>query len=94
MQNDRFEWDDDKAKKNLDKHFVSFERAAAVFDDDFALTEIDDAADEERWRTIGQDIDRILVVIWTERYENRIRIISARKAERHEQDRYYRQALP
>ncbi|MGQ0672904.1 MAG: BrnT family toxin [Hyphomicrobium sp.] len=59
----------------------------------FSITVRDDAAVEERWQTIGMDIDRILVVVWTERYENRIRIISARKANRKEQDRYYRQAL-
>ena len=94
MRNERFEWDDEKAWLNRAKHKVSFERATAVFDDNNALNEADDEPSEERWQTIGFDAARILVVIWTERRNNVIRIISARKANRNEEDRYYRQASP
>jgi uncharacterized protein len=94
MRNARFEWDDDKAYQNLANHKVSFERATAVFDDPDALIEIDDETSEERWRTTGLDADRVLVVIWTERRNNVIRIISARKASRHEENNYYRQTRP
>lgn len=94
MRSDRFEWDDEKARINLAKHKVSFERATAVFDDENALIDADDESEEERWRTIGLDADRVLVVIWTERRNSVFRIISARKANRYEQDRYHRQAGP
>ena len=92
MRNDRFEWDDDKARLNLAKHKVSFDTASAVFDDPNAIIEADDEPDEERWHTIGLAISNLLYVIWTERHGNIIRIISARKANRDEEDRYYRQA--
>jgi uncharacterized protein len=92
MKNDRFEWDDEKARRNLAYHKVSFETASDVFDDPNALIEVDDEPDEDRWQTIGVSSTQVLFVIWTERYGNIIRIISARKANRHEEDRYYRQA--
>ncbi len=92
MQDDRFEWNDDKARRNLAFHKVSFDSATAVFDDPDAIIEVDDETTEERWRTIGLAINHILFVVWTERHGNIIRIISARRATRHEQDRYYRQA--
>ncbi len=94
MRNDRFEWDDDKAWLNLAKHKVSFETATAVFDDPNAVIDADDEPDEERWQTIGLASNNILFVIWTERHGNIIRIISARKANSLEQDRYYRQTRP
>ena len=95
MRNDRIEWDDRKASSNLFKHGVSFEEAAAVFGDLHALIEADDSDPyEERWATIGLSLDNVLFVISTERRGNIVRIISARRATRHEEDSYYRQALP
>ena len=94
MRNDRFEWNDDKAWLNLAKHKISFETATAVFDDPYAVIEADDEPGEERWQTIGLAAQNMLFVIWTERHGNIIRIISARKANRQEEDRYYRQARP
>ena len=95
MKNDHFEWDDRKASQNLFKHGVSFEEAARVFDDIYALFEADDSDPfEERWATIGLAMGQMLFVVATERRGNIIRIISARRATRHEEDRYYRQALP
>ena len=95
MQNDRFEWDDEKARKNLVKHGVSFEEASLVFDDPNFVVEPDDSSSyEERWRTMGLALGRLLFVVSTERNGNVIRIISARTASRHEEDRYYRQAFP
>ncbi len=89
-----FEWDEHKADRNLAKHGVSFEAAKGVFRDPFALTEPDDEPTEERWRIIGLAQPGVLFVVFTERNGGVIRIISARRANRHEQDRYYRQALP
>ena len=75
-----FEWDSDKAASNLLKHAVSFEEAASVFEDVFAMT-VDDRMHsdvESRLVTIGiSSVSRLLLVVNTERGDN-IRIISAR----------------
>ena len=93
MRNDRFEWDDDKAVSNERKHGVTFDEASEVFDDPLQLIECDDDSNEERWRHIGICSNGILFVVATERGQ-RTRIIMARRVNRHEQDRYRRQALP
>ena len=90
-----FVWDPAKATSNLAKHGVSFSSAQSVFDDPNALLEVDDTVPfEDRWRTIGMTPAGILFVVSTEPEDNTIRIISARKVNRHEQNRYLRQALP
>lgn len=90
-----FEWDTAKARTNLRKHRVSFRAAAAVFRDPLALTTVDDerSADEERWVTLGRtENGQYLVVIHTfaevSATEFRIRIISARAADRQEMRDY------
>ena len=86
----RFEWDDQKASSNLQKHGVSFDEAVSVFGDARALTFADaDHSDvEDRSRTYGvSNKTRLLVVVHTER-RNGIRIISARKATRYEKSIY------
>ncbi len=92
MQDERFEWHDGKARSNIRDHEVSFEEAALALDDDLALDDIDDSLDygEERLKLIGMAQGQLLAVVFTTRGK-RIRIISARKADRHEQDDYYRQ---
>ncbi len=83
-----FEWDEVKAEKNLRDHGVDFADAATIFEDDLALTISDDAPGEERFVTLGLDaLGRHLVVVYTWR-EDRIRIISARKASKTERRRY------
>lgn len=84
-----YEWDPAKAKSNLDKHEIDFADAVRVLADEFALTLFDDDSDEEdRFVTMGMDAKgRILVVVYTWR-EERIRIISARKAEKFERRQY------
>ena len=89
MRDDSFEWDDNKAANNLRKHGVSFVEASTVFADPAGIDEEDDDPDEERWKRIGLTQSGLLSVIYTER-ASRIRIISARKATRHEQDSYSR----
>jgi uncharacterized DUF497 family protein len=90
----KFEWDERKAGINRAKHGVTFEAAKDVFRDPFALTEPDRDEVEERWRIIGLIQTGVLFVVYTERSGGTIRIISARRATRHEQDRYNRQAFP
>jgi uncharacterized DUF497 family protein len=90
-----FVWDEQKAKLNLAKHGVDFATAKGVFGDPNALIEFDEGdPSEDRWRTIGLVEGRVLFVVFTDKDEDLIRIISARRATRHEQDRYYRQAFP
>lgn len=84
-----YAWDPGKAATNLHKHGISFADAVSVFSDEFALTMADDFADEERFVTLGADaFGRLLVVIYTWRAEQIIRIISARKATRPERTQY------
>ncbi len=85
-----FEWDEEKARQNLQKHRVSFEEATTVFSDPFSLT-IDDplhSTKEERFVILGySEVQRLLVVVHTDRGDN-IRIISARPATQHERQLY------
>ena len=90
MQDDGFEWDDDKAVLNLTHHGVSFEIACEVFKDIFAIEWKDDRHGdaEDRFDTVGMVDNRILFVAYTLRGQ-RIRIISAREAEPRERRRYH-----
>lgn len=90
MHDDEFEWDDDKAESNLGKHGISFEAGCRVFDDAFALErdDVGSPAGEARYIITGMVNRVLLTVVDTERGE-RIRIISARKATRHEHREYY-----
>ena len=76
----RFEWDDAKAAANLRKHRVSFDEAAEVFLDPYALDDrnAEHSYDEERFFVIGYSAVRMLYVVFVERRGNVIRIISAR----------------
>ena len=87
-----FEWDRNKATSNYAKHGISFDEAKGVFRDSFAIEELDDREDygEDRYTLIGLAGNKLLFVAYTERGEN-IRLISARKADKDEQDEYYRQ---
>ncbi|MGO9570386.1 MAG: BrnT family toxin [Desulfomonilaceae bacterium] len=84
----KYEWDRDKAEKNLQKHKIDFADAVTALDDEAALTLEDRDSYEERFVTIGMDaVGRILVVVYNWRGE-RIRLISARKAARSERKQY------
>jgi uncharacterized DUF497 family protein len=74
-----FEWDSVKARRNLTKHGVSFEEATTVFDDAQAI-DAPDFYDPDRFVVIGKSrFSRVLFVVHCER-DDRIRIISARRA--------------
>ena len=90
-----FEWDDNKAASNFIEHKVSFGQAAIAYRDPFAVEWIDtrESYGEERYVLLGLYGREVLYVAYTERGDN-IRIIMARRAEKHEQDRYYRQNAP
>ena len=85
-----FEWDSEKARRNLRKHSVSFREGMMVFNDIFAITFYDDAHSkhEQRFLTLGMsDLGRVLVISHTLVGE-KVRLISARKATRHERELY------
>jgi uncharacterized protein len=88
----RFEWDKIKASSNHRKHGVSFEEARSVFYDEFAIQFFDgESAEESRFILLGMsNQSRVLVVIHCERGvdADAIRIISARKATKHERNFY------
>lgn len=90
MEDDHFVWDDDKAARNWRDHAVTFEMAREAFRDPFAVEWQDLAQDpnEERYSLLGMVEDRLLFVGYTLRNE-RIRIITARKAEPYERRRYH-----
>jgi uncharacterized protein len=90
MNNDDFEWDEEKAAANAAKHAVNFETARRVFSDPFGVELFDDRADygEDRYNVIGIVDGRVLVVTFTPRGDL-IRIISARGAEPHERRLYH-----
>jgi uncharacterized protein len=94
MDDDALEWDDAKAAENWRRHGVSFQQGAKALRDPFAVEWIDDREDygEERINLLGMCEGVILHVTYTERGE-RTRIISGRRATRHEQD-HYRETAP
>lgn len=85
------EFDPDKAQSNLRKHRVSFAHAEQSLRDEQAITVADpDAEGEPRFVTLGMDaLGRILVVVYTPRGDDRIRVISARKASPSEAENYH-----
>lgn len=86
----RFEWDPLKAEANLREHGVSFAEAVTVLEDDFALTREDPAAvDEPRFVTLGMsNLAHLLVVVYTYKEPDAIRLISAWKANRRQRKAY------
>jgi len=88
LQGFEFEWDEDKARRNVEKHGVTFEEAAEAFFDPFYQTGDASVNDELRDFVLGYSLaQRLLLVIYTERGE-RTRIISARPATRAERKLY------
>ncbi len=90
-----FEWDQAKAKSNLEKHGVSFLTAAAIFQNE-RLERVDDREDygEVRWIALGRADIEVYRVIYTWRAENLVRIVSAQRASKDEEEIYYREIFP
>jgi uncharacterized DUF497 family protein len=84
-----FEWDDKKNKENVRKHGFDFADAWEIFESPMR-TALDTRKDygEDRWRAIGFLGNRIVVVIFTTRGEDAIRIISLRKALKYERKKF------
>ena len=92
MSEDKFIWDEDKQKKNIEKHGITFSEASTVFDDDNAIY-FDDPThshDEDRFIILGYS-ERARMLLVCHCYRNGgsyIRIISARKATNKESELY------
>jgi uncharacterized protein len=87
----QFEWDESKNLENVRKHEIDFADVPEMFDGSM-LIEPDDRFDygEDRWLGIGFLGNGVAVVVWTECYGDVIRIISARRANRYEQQQFER----
>ena len=88
-----FEWDEAKAASNIGKHGIDFEDAIEVFSDEHALIELERYVDgEARWQATGMIDGAIIVVVAhtviEDGFDELVRLISARRAERHERRRY------
>lgn len=87
----RLEWDDAKNLANQNNHGISFEAASEVFSNEAECLEIFDelhSDSEDRFITIGPIQRGLVMVVWTERVDDTIRIISARWATKREAQRY------
>ncbi len=86
----KFEWDDEKALANLEKHGVSFGEATEVFYDPNAFEgyDVEHSLDERRFFIVGLSSRRLLYVVYAERDGDTVRIISARKAVKKDQEDY------
>lgn len=93
MSEMRFDWDDQKAESNEQKHGVSFEEAETVFYDENArlMYDPEHSLEEERYILLGMSSSlRLLVVCHLYRESDElIRIISARKATKRERQQYH-----
>ena len=90
----RFEWDDKKDKANSNKHGVSFEEARTVFYDENAIQffDPDHSEDEDRYLLLGLSykLQMLVVCHCFRESETIVRIISARKADKEEEQEYWR----
>lgn len=88
-----FEWDENKNLANQSKHGISFEEAQQLFQSDTDYLEIFDDAHsdhEDRFIAIGPIPHGVIMVVFTEREEDIVRIISARPATKREQEMFRR----
>ena len=87
----KFEWHEEKAKGNVDKHGITFEEAKTTFADVRQLKVYDEVHSliEERWCLIGESVlGRVLLTVYTKREDDSIRIISSRLASKKERSGY------
>jgi uncharacterized DUF497 family protein len=83
-------WDEEKARRNVAKHGLTFATAQLVFDDLLVLSQRDSYPDEARWRSIGLIGHLVVLVVhtWPDDEMKPGRIISARQATPRERKEY------
>jgi uncharacterized DUF497 family protein len=87
----RFEWDPEKAARNERLHGVTFDEAKELFQSGSEVLEVYDVEhsdSEDRFKSIGPIQRGLVLVVWTERTEDVIRIVSAWWATKHEEKMY------
>jgi uncharacterized DUF497 family protein len=86
----RYSWDEDKNRRNIERHGIAFEDAKQIFDGS-TLERVDDRFDygETRIYAIGLVNGLEITVIYTDRDNDERRIISAWRAEPHERRAYW-----
>jgi len=86
-----FIWDESKNRANIKKHGVDFNDAVRAWYDPDRIDFFDEehSLDEVRWIFLGSVAGVVLFVVETEPSEDTVRIISARRALKHEQEVYY-----
>ncbi|MBR1662945.1 MAG: BrnT family toxin [Ruminococcus sp.] len=89
-----FQWDSNKEKINIEKHGIGFKLAEQVFADVNRIELYDEkhsTLEEDRYKTIGMigTTAFVITVIYTDRDDDVIRIISARRATKKEEEAYY-----
>jgi uncharacterized DUF497 family protein len=85
----KYEWDDVKEAKNIKTHGVDFLEASTVIENPLALTVVNEYPTETRMTTLGHSItNRLLLVVTYETNDDKIRIISAREANKRERRGY------
>ncbi len=84
-----FEWNEAKRKENIRRHGLDFREVPRVFENEL-VTDVDDRFDygETRYYTLGI-LDHVVVVVSHTEDDDQIRVISFRKAEKHEEEIYY-----
>ncbi len=82
-----FEWDEDKAAVNAEKHGIAFEDAAAALVAGEPLVERDPHPKEQRWRALARVGQHVMMVVFTLR-QGQVRLISARPASTKERMSY------
>ena len=88
----KFEWDEKKHQTNIKKHGITFDQAALAFFDPLRKEYYDDGHsnfDEERYILLGYALNCILLISFTEPEPDMFRIISARKANKIEEEELY-----
>ena len=87
----KIEWDKAKDESNVQKHGLSFNEAKELFlsgDDYLEIYDLEHSNSEDRFIAIGRIVRGVAVVVYTERLDERLRIISARFATKREQQMY------
>ncbi|KAA9130524.1 BrnT family toxin [Marinihelvus fidelis] len=87
----KFEWDQAKQRTNFRKHGVDFRDCVSILDDPRSITLIDNRFpyNEYRFKTFGRLHNQLIVIAFAD-CDDTVRIISARKAHKHEQKEYFR----
>lgn len=85
----KFEWDEAKNAVNIEKHGIDFNNGHELFENN-RLVFPDDRKDygESRFVTVGYIKNRMVIAIYTQRASESIRIISLRKANNREKERF------